>query len=159
MMVVYRGANYQKPSRSQLVVDDTARKGLQHDGDPLFVPDASSTRNLSTIDGHGGVSSISSLARSSIASSPNENLTEDEKEYNDLLDGLGPRFVDWWGTGILPVDADLLPQEVPGYKTPFRFLPVNMRASLTNAEMTTLRKLARSLPIHFALGICNLLSV
>ncbi|KAJ0735262.1 putative RNA-binding, CRM domain, YhbY-like superfamily [Helianthus annuus] len=59
---------------------------------------------------------------------------------------------EWWGTGILPVDADLLPQTIPGFKTPFRLLPTGMRPRLTNAEMTNLRKLAKSLPCHFALG-------
>nr|GMC74030.1 CRM-domain containing factor CFM3, chloroplastic/mitochondrial [Ipomoea batatas] len=82
----------------------------------------------------------------------NKSMTAEEAEFNKLLDGLGPRFEDWWGTGILPVDADLLPPTVPGYKTPFRLLPTRMRPNLTNAEMTNLRKLAKSLPCHFALG-------
>ncbi|XP_074278819.1 CRM-domain containing factor CFM3, chloroplastic/mitochondrial [Silene latifolia] len=80
------------------------------------------------------------------------NPTAEEREYNDLLDGLGPRFGDWWGTGLLPIDADLLPQTVPGYKPPRRLLPVGMRVGLTNAELTDLRKLAKTLPCHFALG-------
>ena len=80
-------------------------------------------------------------------------MTEEEAEFNRLLHGLGPRFVDWWGTGLLPVDADLLPQNIPGYKTPLRLLPTGMWSRLTNAEMTNLRKLARKLPCHFALGI------
>ncbi|KAK6124981.1 hypothetical protein DH2020_041255 [Rehmannia glutinosa] len=80
------------------------------------------------------------------------SMTEEEAEYNSLLDGLGPRFEDWWGTGVLPVDADLLPPTIPGYKTPFRLLPTGMRSGLTNAEMTNMRKLAKSLPCHFALG-------
>lgn len=83
----------------------------------------------------------------------NESMTEEEAEYNRLLDGLGPRFVEWWGTGLLPVDADLLPEKIPGYKTPFRLLPAGMRPRLTNAEMTNLRKIAKSLPCHFALGM------
>ncbi|KAF9625577.1 hypothetical protein IFM89_024350 [Coptis chinensis] len=83
---------------------------------------------------------------------PVESLTEEEIEYNSLLDGLGPRFVDWWGTGWLPIDADLLPPTIPGYKTPFRLLATGMRSRLTNAEMTNIRKLAKSLPSHFALG-------
>lgn len=81
-----------------------------------------------------------------------EDMTEEELEFNQMLDELGPRFVDWWGTGILPVDADLLPQTIPGYKTPFRLIPTGMRSTLTNAELTNLRKLARNLPCHFALG-------
>ena len=57
-------------------------------------------------------------------------MTEEEAEFNRLLHGLGPRFVDWWGTGLLPVDADLLPQNIPGYKTPLRLLPTGMRCGL-----------------------------
>ncbi|RZB95196.1 CRM-domain containing factor CFM3, chloroplastic/mitochondrial isoform D [Glycine soja] len=81
-----------------------------------------------------------------------ENMTPEEAEFNRMLDGFGPRFVEWWGTGILPVDADSLPPMVPGYKTPLRLLPAGMRPQLTNDELTNMRKLAKSLPCHFALG-------
>ncbi|KAL7100771.1 hypothetical protein ACP275_08G015800 [Erythranthe tilingii] len=73
-------------------------------------------------------------------------------EADSLLEGLGPRFTDWWGNDPLPVDADLLPAVVPGYKRPFRLLPYGVNHKLTNDEMTTLRRLGRPLPIHFALG-------
>ncbi|KAL5745038.1 hypothetical protein ACOSP7_026184 [Xanthoceras sorbifolium] len=33
-----------------------------------------------------------------------------EREGDRLLDGLGPRFIDWWMWKPLPVDADLLPE-------------------------------------------------
>eukprot|EP01018_Ginkgo_biloba_P022768 Gb_18302 [translate_table: standard] len=79
--------------------------------------------------------------------------TEYEREINSILDGLGPRFSDWWGYDPLPVDADLLPEVVPGYKKPFRLLPYGMKPKLTDMEMTSLRRLARPLPPHFALGI------
>lgn len=76
-----------------------------------------------------------------------------QNEANDILDGLGPRFIDWWGNDPLPIDADLLPEVVPNYKTPFRLLPYGTkRSKLNNQEMTNLRKLAKPLPIHFALG-------
>ena len=75
-----------------------------------------------------------------------------EREVNRLLDGLGPRFIDWWWSTPLPVDADLLPEVVPNYMPPFRFCPPNMRPNLTDEELTYLRKLARPLPTHFALG-------
>eukprot|EP01018_Ginkgo_biloba_P021742 Gb_37638 [translate_table: standard] len=75
-----------------------------------------------------------------------------ESEINKILDGLGPRFTDWSGRDPLPVDADLLPGVVPGYKEPFRLLPYGMRPKLSNREMTNLRRLARTIPPHFALG-------
>ncbi|KAF3532931.1 hypothetical protein DY000_02042498 [Brassica cretica] len=43
-----------------------------------------------------------------------EIMTEEEAEFNSLLDSLGPRFHEWWGTGVLPVNADLLPPTIPG---------------------------------------------
>ncbi|KAL1356766.1 hypothetical protein AAHE18_05G207800 [Arachis hypogaea] len=139
VMMVYRGANYQGPS-----------SGVQHnakEGDAFFVPDVSSR----TKDSDAASSSEKSEPIVWNRVQP-ENMTEEEAEYNALLDSLGPRFIEWWGTGILPVDADSLPPTVPGYKTPFRLLPTGMRSRLTNAEMTNLRKLAKTLPCHFALG-------
>lgn len=75
-----------------------------------------------------------------------------EREVNRLLDSLGPRFIDWWWNTPLPVDADLLPEVVPGFKTPFRQCPPGVRPTLADEELTYLRKLARPLPTHFALG-------
>ncbi|KAL5232549.1 hypothetical protein ABZP36_031325 [Zizania latifolia] len=75
-----------------------------------------------------------------------------EREVNRLLDSLGPRFIDWWWNTPLPVDADLLPEVVPGFKTPFRQCPPRVRPTLADEELTYLRKLARPLPTHFALG-------
>lgn len=74
-------------------------------------------------------------------------------DLNHLLDELGPRFKDWVGREPLPVDADLLPAVVPGYKTPFRVLPYGLRPCLTNKEMTNFRRLARITAPHFALGM------
>lgn len=81
-----------------------------------------------------------------------ENMTPEEAEFNRMLDDFGPRFVDWWGTGILPIDADLLPPTIPGYRTPLRILPARMHPRLTNDEHTKMLKLAKALPCHFALG-------
>lgn len=75
-----------------------------------------------------------------------------EHEVDKLLDGLGPRYTDWPGCDPLPVDADLLPGIVPGYKPPFRILPYGVRSNLGLKEGTALRRLARVLPPHFALG-------
>ncbi|XVF35032.1 hypothetical protein REPUB_Repub18cG0110200 [Reevesia pubescens] len=73
-------------------------------------------------------------------------------ELNHLLDELGPRYKDWSGHEPLPVDADLLPPVVPGYQPPFRRLPYGIRHRLKDSEMTTFRRLARTVPPHFALG-------
>ncbi|EMS57550.1 Chloroplastic group IIA intron splicing facilitator CRS1, chloroplastic [Triticum urartu] len=75
-----------------------------------------------------------------------------EREVNRLLDSLGPRFVDWWWNTPLPVDADLLPEVVPGFRTSSRQCPPGVRPTLADEEQTYLRKLARPLPTHFALG-------
>ncbi|KAL3626379.1 CRM-domain containing factor cfm3a, chloroplastic/mitochondrial [Castilleja foliolosa] len=75
-----------------------------------------------------------------------------EDEIDELLDCLGPRYVDWPGEGPLPVDADLLPGVDPDYQLPFRLLPYGVRSTLSTKEATALRRLARVLPPHFALG-------
>lgn len=147
-MVVYRGSNYGGPSlKSQPV---------EREGDALFVPDVSSA-DTAAMRSVNGATSISEKSEPVVRiADQNKTMTEEEAEFNILLDSLGPRFEEWWGTGILPVDADLLPQTIPGYKTPFRVLPTGMRSRLTNAEMTNLRKLARKIPSHFALGTIHL---
>ncbi|KAK7380048.1 hypothetical protein VNO78_32399 [Psophocarpus tetragonolobus] len=143
VMMVYRGIHYQGP--------DSRMEVNEKKGDGFFVPDVSSGSLLKSADNNTALSLEKSEVVIKEREQP-ENVSEAEAEYNALLDGLGPRFVGWWGTGILPVDADLLPRTVPGYKTPFRLLPTGMRSRLTNAEMTNLRKLAKSLPCHFSLG-------
>ncbi|XP_027364881.1 CRM-domain containing factor CFM3A, chloroplastic/mitochondrial-like isoform X2 [Abrus precatorius] len=75
-----------------------------------------------------------------------------EHEVDQLLDGLGPRYTDWPGCDPLPVDADMLPATVPGYQPPFRVLPFGVRSTLGLREATALRRIARTLPPHFALG-------
>ncbi|KAI3742869.1 hypothetical protein L1987_60567 [Smallanthus sonchifolius] len=136
VMMVYRGVNYAGPSSRP-----------QSTGDALFVPDISSTNNINNNNYYKPIT-----RNGDARTTPVTKMTEEESEFDSVLDGLGPRFHEWWGTGILPVDADLLPQTLPGFKTPFRLLPTGMRPRLTNAEMTNLRKLAKSLPCHFALG-------
>ncbi|RLM58907.1 hypothetical protein C2845_PM18G10310 [Panicum miliaceum] len=93
-----------------------------------------------------------------ISNSGKEELVEQapeikyEDEIDKLLDELGPRYSDWPGSDPLPVDADLLPATIPGYKPPFRVLPYGVRPSLSRRDITNLRRLARGLPPHFALG-------
>ncbi|XP_020266477.1 CRM-domain containing factor CFM3, chloroplastic/mitochondrial [Asparagus officinalis] len=148
VMVVYRGSNYKRPSKSQFLGVETSPAQASHGGGTSFVPDVSSEAPGN--DNHSPSLTLDKVR--SLQTNLADSMTEEEAEFNSLLDGLGPRFVDWWGTGLFPVDADLLPQTIPGYKTPLRMLPTGMRPRLTNAEMTNLRKLARKLPCHFALG-------
>ncbi|KAL1325354.1 CRM-domain containing factor CFM3A, chloroplastic/mitochondrial isoform X2 [Arachis ipaensis] len=75
-----------------------------------------------------------------------------EDEVDKFLDTLGPRYTDWPGSEPLPVDADMLPATVPDYEPPFRVLPFGVRPSLGQTEATSLRRIARTLPPHFALG-------
>nr|VDD19478.1 unnamed protein product [Brassica oleracea] len=74
------------------------------------------------------------------------------REGERLLNGLGPRYVDWWMRRPFPVDADLLPEVVDGYRTPSRRCPPNTRAKLSDEELTYLRNVAQALPFHFVLG-------
>ncbi|KAF7134944.1 hypothetical protein RHSIM_Rhsim08G0134100 [Rhododendron simsii] len=142
VMVVFRGSNYEGPSQIS--------KSMDREDDSLFVPDVSNAGKLmyNIVNGSNSILEKTKMPTSVCA----ESTTEEQAEYNSLLDGLGPRFEDWWGTCLLPVDADLLPQTIPGFRTPFRLLPTGMRPRLTNAELTNFRKLAKSLPCHFALG-------
>ncbi|XP_052168505.1 CRM-domain containing factor CFM3, chloroplastic/mitochondrial-like [Oryza glaberrima] len=91
------------------------------------------------------------LNRSAYIVNSSEKPTE-TFDIDSFLDQLGPRYKDWSGRGPIPVDADLLPGVVPGYKTPFRLLPYKVKSTLRNKEMTALRRLARQTAPHFALG-------
>ncbi|CAH8352559.1 unnamed protein product [Eruca vesicaria subsp. sativa] len=146
VMVVYRGRDYQGPS---VISNQMARPE-----ETLFVPDVSSAGDEATNAKDNKNQNAPQEIKDPIVKNPirKESMTEEEAEFNKLLDSLGPRFHEYWGTGILPVDADLLPPTIPGYKTPFRLLPTGMRSNLTNAEMTNLRKIGKTLPCHFALG-------
>ncbi|KAE9464460.1 hypothetical protein C3L33_03558, partial [Rhododendron williamsianum] len=81
-----------------------------------------------------------------------EKEITDLSEVDHLLEDLGPRYKDWSGPEPLPVDADLLPSVVPGYKRPFRLLPHGFRYSLRDKHVTYYRRTARIMPPHFALG-------
>lgn len=93
--------------------------------------------------------SFSSQEKKSIEHAPEVKY---EDEIDELLDTLGPRYADWSGCDPLPVDADRLQAIVPGYLPPFRILPYGVRPTLGLKEATTLRRVARVLPPHFALG-------
>lgn len=140
---LYRGVSYESPL-------ERANKRMQN----KLARDTKKARNYSDPDSMDG-----EHAPGRDLESGNE-LTETnpvkvasyEDEVNMLLDGLGPRYADWPGGEPLPIDADLLPGTVAGYQPPFRILPYGVRGTLSVKEATNLRRLARVLPPHFALG-------
>ena len=142
-IVLYRGMNYNLrcvQSYAKTAEIDSSEKAGDADTD---VP-SSVVRNLQK-------SSADSVNRStSIAISSQE--TKETFDIDSFLDQLGPRYRDWSGRNPIPVDADLLPGLVPGYKPPFRQLPYRTKISLKDKEMTALRRLARQTTPHFALG-------
>lgn len=77
---------------------------------------------------------------------------EYEMEVEGILESLGPRYEEWKGLQPAPVDADLLPSEVPNYRPPYRLLPYGVDPKLTDHEQTNLRRLVRHINPHFALG-------
>ncbi|XP_065848337.1 chloroplastic group IIA intron splicing facilitator CRS1, chloroplastic isoform X2 [Euphorbia lathyris] len=129
-LVIYRGSNY------HLTKSCYPRSGnyptLVKDGELEFT---------STI-----------ICTSDDATTPNINGSLFERETDRLLNGLGPRFVDWWMGKPLPVDADLLPEVIPGFMPPSRLCPSYSRPKLKDEELTYLRKVAYALPTHFVLG-------
>eukprot|EP00268_Persea_americana_P028593 TRINITY_DN27751_c0_g1_i1.p1 TRINITY_DN27751_c0_g1~~TRINITY_DN27751_c0_g1_i1.p1 ORF type:complete len:967 (+),score=203.06 TRINITY_DN27751_c0_g1_i1:207-3107(+) len=165
IIVLYRGANYEYP---YFLSDNSARD--KHDVDYISTPDPSNDDEVNReVDNSLGMvgpkSLVEPISSNRLASSfisgvgspkkvrfilPGEVQLEEEADR--LLDGLGPRFTDWWGYNPLPVDADLLSGIVPGYRKPFRLLPYGIKPKLTDREMTVLRRLGRPLPCHFALG-------
>ncbi|XP_057536595.1 CRM-domain containing factor CFM2, chloroplastic [Amaranthus tricolor] len=159
-IVLYRGVNYKYPyfSLDEASVssssDNTKEVGDGMQAEEENLPsetlikssDRSETRILahsSLVPGVGSPNRVRFLL-------PGE--TQLVEEADRLLDGLGPRFTDWWGCEPLPIDADLLPAVVPRYRKPFRLLPYGVKPQLTNDEMTILKRLGRPLPCHFALG-------
>ncbi|XWS40800.1 hypothetical protein CRYUN_Cryun17cG0026600 [Craigia yunnanensis] len=163
-IILYRGANYKYPYF-------LADKIGTHDASSNVSPDTNMDdeelhKTESCSSEFNGVKTSTPNATNKITKptviqgggSPNKvrfqlpGEAELVEEADRLLDGLGPRFTDWWGYEPLPVDGDLLPAIIPGYRKPFRLLPYGVKPLLTNDEMTTLRRLGRPLPCHFALG-------
>ncbi|XP_022147344.1 CRM-domain containing factor CFM3A, chloroplastic/mitochondrial-like isoform X2 [Momordica charantia] len=150
---LYRGVSYELPDAPQLnkrIYKRNENTPLPETGVSTIVPSKSSS--------HSNVHEPQPkrAVNSTVGGQCSEQLTELQMNYEDevdkLLDSLGPRYTDWPGLDPLPVDADLLPGIVPDYKPPFRILPYGVRSSLGVNEATALRRLARKLPPHFALG-------
>ncbi|KAK7291837.1 hypothetical protein RIF29_07296 [Crotalaria pallida] len=147
-IVLYRGMTYKLPC-----VELYAKKNHAKENNVQ-----SSVHVGNGSDGQVSVKEAFTTAEPFIQDPPEylKDMTDEElmelSDLNHLLDKLGPRYTDWTGREPLPVDADLLPDVVPGYKTPFRLLPHGVRHCLSNKEMTDFRRLARSTAPHFALG-------
>lgn len=156
-MIVYRGADYKYPYF--LNEDNGTNISLQFD-DRIDDENKICSPRMDSVRSAGSSLSNKTVTPPLIqgVGSPNRvrfqlpGELQLAEESENLLDGLGPRFTDWWGYDPLPVDADLLPAVVSGYRKPFRLLPYGVKPILTNDEMTTLKRLGRPLPCHFALG-------
>lgn len=151
---MYRGADYKYP---YFLADDSLASGPStpiDDGQGSCPPgnDGVEAARLSPVNEAGHPALIHGVGSPDKVRFQLPGELELAEEAEQLLDGLGPRFADWWGYEPLPVDADLLPAVVPGYRRPFRLLPYGVNPKLTNDEMTILRRLSRPLPCQFALG-------
>lgn len=152
---VYRGSKYQQNTKhSHTFLTDVHKGSLVKHNNPTTLLKYGSEGPALT-NGNGEADNAFQENDQSFCGQKDEEPVKGtlyEREVNRLLDTLGPRFVDWWWDTPLPVDADLLPEYVPGFKTPFRQCPPGVRPTLADEELTYLRKLARPLPTHFALG-------
>ncbi|KAG9455715.1 hypothetical protein H6P81_000223 [Aristolochia fimbriata] len=155
-VVLYRGMTYNLPcvqsytKESQIRSDDVATRQhlIRHNQDEDSSSDEMSLKGSSGTTKATKVSSASHLT--DFEDSSGESLDINDIEL--LLEELGPRYRDWSGPHPLPVDADLLPRVIPGYKPPLRLLPHGIRPCLNNRQMTFLRRFARRMHPHFALG-------
>ncbi|OAE24599.1 hypothetical protein AXG93_1603s1100 [Marchantia polymorpha subsp. ruderalis] len=75
-----------------------------------------------------------------------------EREREKILSTLVPLYDDWTGGKPVPVDVDQLIYEDFKFKKLYRLLLYGVKPALSNAEMTELRRLARPITPHFALG-------
>ncbi|KAJ1268237.1 hypothetical protein BS78_07G120700 [Paspalum vaginatum] len=152
---VYRGSNYQQNRKhSHTFLTDFQKNSLIKHNAPT-TPLKYGSKGVALTKGNGEAYNAFQENDQSTCGLKDEEPVKGtlyEREVNRLLDTLGPRFIDWWWNTPLPVDADLLPEFVPGFKTPYRQCPPGVRPTLADEELTYLRKLARSLPTHFALG-------
>lgn len=154
LIVLYRGMTYHLPCVQSYAKQNQAKSNTLDV--PNNVESDDITRNEKLHTTVGTMSTIVSGASKHTKTLSKKELME-LSDLNHLLDEIGPRFKDWSGCEPVPVDADLLPGIVPGYKPPTRILPYGVRHCLRNKEVTIFRRLARKMPPHFALGTFILL--
>ncbi|KAK4258098.1 hypothetical protein QN277_007594 [Acacia crassicarpa] len=146
---LYRGVSYEVPS------EQWNKKIYKKSKDPLNLlpPPSDNVEKASYVSPE---TEMNAQLENMEATNEQKEVPQPELEYEDevdeLLDSLGPRYTDWPGCDPLPVDADMLPAIVPGFQPPFRVLPFGVRSSLGLREATNLRRVARTLPPHFAIG-------
>ncbi|CAL0317240.1 unnamed protein product [Lupinus luteus] len=164
-IILYRGADYKYPYfiSDEVSRNDNTDYALQHseDGDDqnsdIRESHSSEMNSVTNAEQSSNFNRVKPALIEGVGS-PNKvrfqlpGEAELAEDADRLLVGLGPRFTDWWGYDPIPIDADLLPAVIPGYRKPFRLLPYGVSSKLTDDEMTTMRRLARPLPCHFALG-------
>lgn len=152
---LYRGVSYEDPS-----VQLNKRIYKKSEDSLKFLP-TPLENNIGKASNVASNGMDAQLKDSETINEQNDRVSLPEIKYEDevdkLLDSLGPRYTDWAGFDPLPVDADMLPATVPGFQPPFRVLPFGVRSSLGLREATDLRRIARTLPPHFALGALLLL--
>ncbi|KAK7316396.1 hypothetical protein VNO77_35409 [Canavalia gladiata] len=163
-IILYRGTDYKYPYflSDKILRDENTSDALQHmnEDDKKCDERDSHSSEMNSVTYAGQSSNVKTAKPALIqgVGTPNKvrfqlpGEAELAEDADCLLTGLGPRFIDWWGYDPLPVDADLLPAIIPGYRKPFRLLPYGVKPKLTDDEMTTLRRLGKHLPCHFALG-------
>ncbi|KAL9297505.1 hypothetical protein ACSQ67_023401 [Phaseolus vulgaris] len=152
-LVVYHGGNHQ--------LTTTGYPSLRTNHSEMSGAGLATTGDICSVDSNHSLSEMLNFIaedKDSIATREQNmnfqtaNGSLYERETDRLLDDLGPRFIDWWMAKPLPVDADLLPEDVPGFQPPLRICPPHSCAKLSDYELTYFRKLAQLLPTHFVLG-------
>ncbi|KAL2325114.1 hypothetical protein Fmac_024172 [Flemingia macrophylla] len=148
---LYRGVSYDVPSVKQ---NKQIYRKSENTSKILSAPSDNTVENPSDTASNAATNAPLATLESTHDKKEKDYLPKVnyEHEVDKLLDSLGPRYTDWPGCDPLPVDADLLPATVPGYQPPFRVLPFGVKSTLGLREATALRRIARSLPPHFALG-------
>lgn len=148
-IVLYRGMTYKLPC-----VQSYAKHADTDSSHKTFSSSESSTNGAAVTNKTNGFVKVSNPPDVSTTFFANSSKGSAESyDVDSFLDQLGPRYKDWSGCNPFPVDADMLPGVVPGYTPPFRLFPYKTRRALKNRQMTSLRRLARTMSPHFALGI------
>jgi hypothetical protein len=153
---LYRGVDYGVAEPTKEPKKNPQALGMRSSGSDSPNPSLLPREKVGSLQDSNG-SFISNTGKEEIVEQTPEIKYEDE--IDKLLDELGPRYSDWPGSDPLPVDADLLPATVSGYKPPFRVLPYGVRRSLSRKDTTNLCRLSRGLPPHFALGTLSCLFI
>lgn len=148
-MVLYRGMAYKLDCVKSYSKENKIRATIIESSGALA---NDVNQSIGIRDFRGTAESSRTDSSSKYARNRSRKEEMDLQELNFLLDELGPRFKDWSGPEPLPVDADMLPAVVSGYKPPYRLLPHGIRPVLKDKEMTYFRRTARKMPPHFALG-------